>query len=93
MSEVVFYPGFGRPCPDCKCFFNSNVDFALHRRVCPKPPVWKPSTRSEGVWWILSNEDLNLKNVIVQNGKYPVIVGDFECGLSPDEKVIWRRHI
>jgi hypothetical protein len=81
MENIVYYPGVGKPCPDClkylgkEIFFSNSHDLACHRRVCDTK-VWKMGWKKnpDGTEWCSTNGGkviLDGKEITVSaNGKW-----------------------
>jgi hypothetical protein len=88
----ILYPGLGRPCPDCKCFFMNKHDYDNHREVCPKRKANIWNSNQDGSEWCSSSKDPELKALLLQHD-HKALMGGFDYALGADEKWIRRRPI
>ena len=84
MPKIIYYPGVGRKCPLCNCYFGTNVDYNAHMET-----HWRKSSSGKGEWIpkeaypALANM-INTVGTLVKDGyRYTII----------DNKIIYRTKI
>jgi len=45
MPKIIHYPGVGRKCPLCQCYFGTNVDYEAHMET-----HWRKARSGRGEW-------------------------------------------
>jgi hypothetical protein len=100
MSEQIeYYPGFGKQCDYCKCWFSNSHDMNAHLDAFGRKPhgnsapvddvVWRKSSFDDSEIYP-ADADLKLKLAVQQNGK--VVINGFEYFLTENGKWLKRKR-